>query len=89
MVGTSESHVASPSRVAVMKSAVMKTETIPSSSRIAATRSSAVAASVKVAGPPTGDPTVNFIALGLGVFSGTTPICASLRPTSERSGVSA
>jgi hypothetical protein len=87
MAGTSESHVASPSRVAVMKSAVMKTETTPSSSRIGAMRSSAVAASVNVAGPPTGDPTLNFIALGLGVFSVTTPICASIRRTSERSGV--
>jgi hypothetical protein len=89
MAGASESHVASPSRVAVTKSAVMKTEMTPSSSRIGATRSSAVAASVNVAGPPTGDPTVNFIALGLGVFSVVTPICVSVRRSSERSGVRA
>lgn len=64
--------------VTVTKSAVMKTLTTPSiSSKPAAAGSSGVSPAEKVAGPPTGLPTVNFIALGFGVGSVTTLIVRS------------
>lgn len=59
----------------VTKSAVMNTLTTPSISRIsAAVGSSTWPLALKVAGPPTGSPTVNFMAFGLGVGSGETGI---------------
>lgn len=53
-----------------MKSAVMKMLVTPSSWRMADAMGSSVGwPAAKVAGPPTGVPTVNLIALGLGVGS--------------------
>ena len=53
-----------------MKSAVMKMLVTPSSWRMADAMGSSVGwPATKVAGPPTGVPTVNLIALGLGVGS--------------------
>lgn len=70
-----------------MKFAAMKTDTTPSSCRIGATLSSAVPGSLKVTGPPTGDATVNFSALGLGVFSTTTLTATLLDWCPDRSAV--
>jgi hypothetical protein len=53
-----------------MKSAVMKMLVTPSSWRMADAMGSSVGwPATKVAGPPTGVPTLNLIALGLGVGS--------------------
>ena len=68
---TIESQDDSSERVTVTKSPVMNTDWTPSMSSIGATDSSAAAASTYVAGPPTGEPTVNFIARGFGVVSTT------------------
>ncbi len=63
------SQAASGSLDSVTKSAVMNTLVTPSSSSSwAAVTSSASVPATKVDGPPTGTPTVNLRALGLGVL---------------------
>ena len=62
------SHEASGVLEMVTKSAVMKKLVTPSTARSrVASGSSVDAPATKVLGPPTGTPTENFIALGLGV----------------------
>jgi len=68
------SHSASSALVTVTKSAVMKTDMTPSRPNKGAIRSSDPSAPVAVAVPPTGDPTLNFIARGFGVVSTMMPI---------------
>ena len=64
----------------VAKSAVRKRLTTPGiASKAAASSLSAAFAAVNVIGPPTGLPTVNLRALGLGVLSITTGISSLLR----------
>jgi len=70
--GTMVSQSPSSVRVTVTKSPVMNSDCTPDIRSTRATRSSAASESVNVAGPPTGTPTVNFIARGFGVFSMTT-----------------
>jgi len=86
MSSTIKSHDVSSVRVTVTKSPVMNTDWTPASSRIGATASSALSASTYVAGPPTGEPTVNFIALGFGVLSTTTDTATFLVRMANRSG---
>ena len=86
MSSTIESHDVSSVRDTVTKLPVMNTDATPSSSRMGATATSAVSASTYVAGPPTGEPTVNFIALGFGVLSTTTATATFLVRTANRSG---
>ncbi len=84
--GTIESQDSASLRVTVTKSPVMNTDSTPGMFNTAATRSSAVAGSVNVAGPPTGVPTVNFMARGFGVFSTTTATTTFLMCCVQRSG---
>lgn len=71
------SQLASGSLVTVTKSAVMKTLATPSiPSRPLPIGSSVSWPALKVAGPPTGRPTENFIAFGFGVGSAVTGMSA-------------
>lgn len=70
-LGVISSHEPPGALVTVTKSAVMKMLETPSSAvSSAAMGLSAGLPATKVAGPPTGLPTMNFIALGLGVGVG-------------------
>lgn len=71
-VMASQSTVSSP--VTVTKSDVRNSDTTPARSRMVRTHSarSPSVCALKVAGPPTGTPTVNFRARGFGVVSTVT-----------------
>ena len=69
MLGETSSQTIEPSDETVTKSAVVNTDVIPSISRIFEIPAGASSIDVWVAGPPTGLPTVNFMARGFGVGS--------------------
>lgn len=74
------SQSASALLVSVTKSAVLKTLTTPSMASKSAPSGSSTSSPAKVAGSPTGRPTPNFMALGLGVGSGVTTMHGIVAP---------
>ena len=86
MLAVTASQSSDPSDDTVMKSAVMNTEVVPGMASTSRIPSGASSVDVKVAGPPTGLPTVNFMARGLGVGSTETLITDPRSRASNGSG---